>query len=171
VLPLPTSLFLRSGKASSLDTAVILAILHAGKGTEWEKSDEVAATLDKLIEVFKPVYALNKGRAVPALGRYPEDKYDGVGITGANPWFLCTLAVAEYLYKLSSGVSAEGVTVTGVSKGFYARFGLREGQEVEPGSDELAKLKGDLIGLGDQFVRVVKEFVPSDGSMSEQYDK
>ena len=64
---------------------MILAILHAGKDTEWEYSDQVAATLDKLIDIFKPVYPLNKGRDVPALGRYPEDMYDGVGITGAHP--------------------------------------------------------------------------------------
>ncbi len=159
------------GKDSSLDTAVILAILHAGQGTQWEQSDKVAATLDKLIEVFKPVYALNKGRAIPALGRYPEDKYDGVGITGAHPWFLCTLGVAEYVYKLAKGLEASGVAVTGVSAGFYARFGLKEGDELKAGSEELKKLQGDLIAFADEFVRVVKEVVPKDGSMSEQYDK
>jgi hypothetical protein len=37
-----------------------------------------------------------------ALGRYPEDIYTGTGFGEANPWFLSTLAAAEFLCRLST---------------------------------------------------------------------
>lgn len=40
------------GKGSELDTATLLAVLHAGKGTKWEANPMVLATLDKLIKAF-----------------------------------------------------------------------------------------------------------------------
>ena len=36
----------------------------------------------------------------PCFGRYEEDRYDGIGISIAHPWFLNTLAAAEYLYSI-----------------------------------------------------------------------
>ncbi len=52
-----------------------------------------------LTKTFRDLYHVNK--AYPnmgvALGRYPEDRYDGYHSGGqGNPWFLATLALAEH---------------------------------------------------------------------------
>jgi glucoamylase len=49
---------------------------------------------------FAKTYAINHGEFSPCFGRYEEDIYDGNGFSGANPWFLTTLAAAEYLYAI-----------------------------------------------------------------------
>lgn len=84
------------GKVSGLDTAAVLAVLHAGRGTSWarlstpgcvdpsavfESGEKVLATLARIVEAFAGLYPLNEGRRkggkveAVALGRYPEDKY------------------------------------------------------------------------------------------------
>lgn len=42
----------------------------------------------------------NDGEFSPCLGSYEEDIYDSVAFSGGNPWFLTTLAGAEYLYSI-----------------------------------------------------------------------
>ena len=62
-----------------------------------------------LTSSFQMAYKLNhnKGTAI-AIGRYPEDRYDGYGTNGTgNPWFLATLAVSEYYCNLSKISSAK----------------------------------------------------------------
>lgn len=100
------------GKDSELDSAVLLATLHAGEGTEWYGSDQVIATLEALMDAMRFVrlastpcagpdllcrlkYPLNKGRDVPALGRYPEDEYDGTGLSLAHPWYVCESVASD----------------------------------------------------------------------------
>ena len=62
------------GKESELDCAVLLATLHAGKGTEWDGSDQVLATLEALIEGMRFV----SSPALPHQGPKPKK-------TDANP--------------------------------------------------------------------------------------
>ena len=35
-----------------------------------------------------------------ALGRYPEDIYDGYGKSEGNPWFISTATASELIYRL-----------------------------------------------------------------------
>jgi len=49
---------------------------------------------------FAKTYPINDGEFSPCFGRYEEDIYDGIGFSGGNPWFLTTLAGAEYLYSI-----------------------------------------------------------------------
>jgi glucoamylase len=51
---------------------------------------------------FSSLYSINSGIASwlgTAIGRYPEDTYNGVGNSEGNPWFLCTNAFAELYYR------------------------------------------------------------------------
>ncbi|RKP27236.1 Six-hairpin glycosidase-like protein, partial [Syncephalis pseudoplumigaleata] len=91
-------------KMSNIDNQVILAALHAGDESTglfapWD--DRVLATAKTIIDAFRPLYRINTGnpQLAPAIGRYPEDCYDGVGITSGNPWMLNTAAHAELLYR------------------------------------------------------------------------
>lgn len=106
-------------KSSDLDTAVILAILHAGdESGDWSPSDpRVQSTLSALVEKFKSIYPVNaNGKPGVALGRYPEDRYDGYHTGGeGNPWFLTTFAVAELLYRTANREEADGVGARAVA--------------------------------------------------------
>lgn len=90
---------------SGLDSCIILAVLHgdAGDGFFSAADSRVKATIEKLEAAFNHIYPINhKGLPGVAVGRYPEDRYDGVQ-TGAegSPWVLITAAYAEYYYKLA----------------------------------------------------------------------
>lgn len=100
------------GKASYLDVAVILGVLHAGEESgDFSVFDpRIQATADALTAEFSKHYAINKntqsaenGTLAPAIGRYPEDTYDGVFDDKipkpAGPWILATLALAEFHLK------------------------------------------------------------------------
>jgi len=91
---------------SGLDSCIILAVLHgdAGDGFFSITDPRVQATLQKLEATFQQIYPINhKGYPGIAVGRYPEDRYDGVE-TGkeGSPWVLITAAYAEYYYKLAA---------------------------------------------------------------------
>ena len=86
------------------DIAVILATNHAAsRGTRHSFHDgKIHRTLARLEASFEMEYAVNHhrlpGRA-PALGRYPGDVYQG-----GNPWYLTTLAAAEFCYRAAADI-------------------------------------------------------------------
>ena len=63
-------------------------------------SDRVMSTFVALNASFAQKWPINHGEFSPCFGRYEEDVYDGNGFGGGNPWFLNTLAAAEYLYNI-----------------------------------------------------------------------
>ena len=87
-------------KSSNIDVAVLLGLNHTHPYQDIYKLNDSAVKkyMEALTSSFKTVYSLNhKGGAAVAIGRYPEDRYDGYGTNGTgNPWFLATLAVSEY---------------------------------------------------------------------------
>lgn len=134
------------GKYSELDIAVILAVLRAPENNAFVSLENplVQSTLHTLINQFKNIYPINHNNVLGvAIGRYPEDIYDGVGMSRANPWVLATMAVAESYYKLSSNRSDQGA--------------LKDAKE--------------FFELGDQFYQRVKAHANPDHSLSEQMDR
>ncbi|KAJ1559702.1 Glucoamylase, intracellular sporulation-specific, partial [Cladochytrium tenue] len=107
-----------SPKVSQLDVAPILAALHThhfGVGIGIHDvasitSGEVFATALALADQMRIDYEINKvsedthGEALaPAIGRYPEDTYDGYETNSrGNPWFLATNALAQLCYASAS---------------------------------------------------------------------
>lgn len=88
-------------KNSGLDIAPLLALLHTWP---YQKlipltHENVKRYISVLLQDARAGYAIN--RAYPdlgiALGRYPEDRYDGYSTGGSgNPWFLSTLGLGEF---------------------------------------------------------------------------
>ncbi len=75
---------------TSLDCAVPLAIIH---GTDVELgSDRVLATIRHFVKSFDGLYEINRYKKTwtsgLAVGRYPEDVYDGDGKSKGNPWYV-----------------------------------------------------------------------------------
>ncbi len=103
-------------KTSSLDTSVLLGVLLGEiPGRPFGLKDpRVVATVKKLKETFVALYEINKtlvdGKNLaigPAIGRYPEDRFDGGNPNGkGNPWVLTTAAFAEYYFRI--GEKTEG---------------------------------------------------------------
>jgi glucoamylase len=107
-----------SHKNTDLDVAVLLGALHGG----WEGRLDltpahpgIRASAEALEQAFLALYPINaehragqaRGAVAPAIGRYPEDVYDGNGFSVGHPWFLATHAFAEW--KCSVGEREAGL--------------------------------------------------------------
>jgi glucoamylase len=88
-------------KQSNIDVAPLLALLHTSPYQKLFSLRSVAVKryIQVLTDTFQSLYRVNK--AYPelgvAIGRYPEDRYNGYETSGiGNPWFLTTLALGEF---------------------------------------------------------------------------
>ncbi|GAA6062540.1 hypothetical protein JCM10212_004306 [Sporobolomyces blumeae] len=185
------------GKKSELDAAILLAVLHAGRDSGWahlttdetaeESATTVLATLRALMDSMGKLYPLNAGRREKkegvALGRYPEDEYDGVGLSIAHPWYLCTAAAAEYLYLLVEHVSklpptSQGILMTPLLRSTLTSIlppltpALPEiNSYLASSSPSFKALLESLVHLGDSFLAVIQTYVGTDGRLDEQIER
>jgi glucoamylase len=81
------------------DSATVLAILHADRreGPLALDAPRTLGTVAALERRFEALYPINRGRAVPAMGRW-----DGDAFFGGNPWFPVTLGCAELHYRIAA---------------------------------------------------------------------
>ena len=148
---------------SHLDVSVILGVLHSSLDDDFYSVDsvQVLQTALKLEQSFKKIYTINHGSKGVAIGRYPEDTYDGYKTDKrGNPWFLATFAMAEYYLKLAARVD--------------------DGEMTKNKLDEIAALLGldDTHGLylylrskAYNFIEKADYHAALDGSMSEQMNR
>ncbi len=139
-------------KKSNIDIAVILGILRGENRDgfiKWTDS-KVQNTLGTIVDSFKGLYPINKMPNVPgvAIGRYPEDVYDGDGFQGGNPWVLTTLAVAEAYYEMAALEAASSTN--------------------KPDHKVVAE---SLIDIGDNYFKRVQIHANPDGSLAEQISR
>lgn len=99
-------------KQSGLDSSVILALLHGhtNDGFLPYTDKRVIETYKSLVSTFKAIYPINQKSNVPgtAIGRYPEDIYDGDQYKYGNPWVLITAAFARYSKLVAKEYSRKG---------------------------------------------------------------
>lgn len=124
-----------------------------------------------MTDSFRSVYSINSGIAegtAVAVGRYPEDSY-----YNGNPWYLCTLAAAELLYDALIGWEAQGsITVTSTSLAFFQDLDSSvTAGTYAAGSTTYTTLYNAVYNYADGYVNVVATYTPSNGSLSEQFDK
>lgn len=169
-----------NGKTSSLDTAVLLGAI-AGETTDdffAAYDDRILATLNKLERTFAPIYSINNNSSFGiALGRYPEDRYDGYTTNAkGNPWFISTQAGAEVYYRTFVHLTKVGkIEINQINRDFYQA--LLTGESVQPGSiyttgDALySKLTSQLLVQGDKMLARTIHHRAADGSLSEQMNR
>ena len=110
----------------TLDISVILGVLHAGreKGAHSVLDPKAQATLAALEDLFDAEYPVNQDRPAdhgPAIGRYAKDAY-----YGGNPWYLATLAAAEFYFKLAIALrSGAEMPATSDNARFRGRLGAK----------------------------------------------
>lgn len=88
-------------KNSGIDVAPLLALNHTWPYQKLIAFNDIHVKkyVHTLKNTFMDIYKVNTifSDLGVAIGRYPEDKYDGYHTGGAgNPWFLATLALGEY---------------------------------------------------------------------------
>lgn len=93
-----------NNRTEELDVSVVLASLYFSMNDGFFTPEEswMLRTAEKIENTFASLYEINKDKSLaPAIGRYPEDQYDGNGTSEGNAWFLATNAFAEYYCRLA----------------------------------------------------------------------
>jgi glucoamylase len=164
-------------KKSNIDSSVILAVLHAAASDHIFGVDDarVQATLLKTKQVFKSLYSINQsGPAGVAIGRYPEDKYDGYSSAGeGNPWILASNAFAEFYYRLENSYKNKGeISINPTNHAFFTDLGIEVALGTLRKTDPLFERILKRLSLeGDEYLNRVKFHSDSDGQMSEQMNR
>jgi glucoamylase len=164
---------------TGLDVAVILGVLHGNTDDGFfdPTNDQILATAFKLKNSFDEIYKVNHGsRPGTAIGRYPEDRYNGDGDSQGNPWFLTTLAYAELYYRAQINFSKKRVIKVSVLNQPFFEFILKnqkltQGQTLTATNPIFKKIVRGLKREGDNFFRRVLHHLGPDGSMSEQINR
>jgi glucoamylase len=145
-------------KYSNLDLAIVLGVLHGATddGFMSVTSPAVMNTVAELENAFKGLYAINRdGQVGLAIGRYPEDRYDGTSTnTSGNPWFLGGFAFAEYYYMLSKELKKLSSEGSKKSQNDYKEYALRA-----------------LVKADEYMARGFYHMNQSTGSMAEQFNR
>ena len=102
-------------KKSDLDIAVLLAAIQTFDGQFYVPVQAMINTVNQLSQTFQALYPINQVQTTKAglvlgtaLGRYPDDKYSGFDFSAGNPWFLATLALAEFSCDLKKSQNFNG---------------------------------------------------------------
>jgi glucoamylase len=190
IVETPSILSFRSG----LDAAVIIASILTHDDDDdsaipFDVNDGlVLNTLSEMVKTMKYLYPINYDRINlnlgVALGRYPEDVYNGVGISEGNPWFLTTLYASELLFKLINKLYADekNLIIDESNRQFYFSHIIEVNNllSTEPtdfsinipfNSLAFNQTMKNVFDYADSFLDVVREHVSDDGFMSEQFNK
>jgi glucoamylase len=176
------------GKTSQLDVAVVLATLRGETADQpffSPSDDRVLATVAAVRQAFVAKFPINQrttdddGRPMePAIGRYPEDKYNGANDTEGNPWFLTTSAYAEHAYRTRKlYVDTGSIDVTDRNLSFLTHAlnaggsstVLTTGETIHASDPRFSAINGGLTVVGDGYLRRVRSSAAADGSLSEQF--
>lgn len=176
------------GKTSQLDAAVVLATLHGETADQpffSPPDDRVLATAVAVRQAFVAKFPINQHTTddddqpmEPAIGRYPEDKYNGANDTDGNPWFLTTSAYAEHAYRTRNiYIDTGSIEVTDRSLSFLmhalnaggSSAVLTTGETIHASDPRFSAICSGLTVVGDEYLRRVRSSAAADGSLSEQF--
>ncbi|KAK5501693.1 hypothetical protein LTR83_003374 [Exophiala xenobiotica] len=161
---------------SGINSDPILASIHVfdanatcNAGSFQPCNSKMLATHKTLVDSFRNLsWPVNdnapEGQAI-LVGRYPEDTYyDG------GAWPLCTFACAEMLYDAVAQIKRAGtLSVDSISLTFFqdlspdVKIGNYTGQEMHA-------ILANMSTYADGFVRAVQQHLPTNGSISEQFN-
>ncbi|KAL7266620.1 glycoside hydrolase 15 protein [Rhizina undulata] len=160
---------------SSIDCGTLLGSIHGGGYLFPPSNNQVLATVNALIAAFESLYTINtaSGAVGVAIGRYPEDVYDGVSSSSGNPWFICTATVAHTLYAAVSDFQTAGsLTVDSTNLALFQRTtsGITAGTYANS-STTFTTLMSNTITYADTFLSVVQKYAATNGSLHEEFSR
>lgn len=161
-----------------MDSVVILAINHSANDLVVDDvfpptHEYVLSTVYEQERVFADLYPINKkGYPAIAIGRYPEDKYDGYSTKkDGNPWVLTTNGFGELYFRaaLEWKKNAE-ISITPISRSFFESL-LGTPVNVErltPQDTLFNKVIHAAYLKGEAYLRRVLIHAKADGHFDEQ---
>jgi glucoamylase len=176
---------------SQLDASVLLAAQHARGSTRASLKDPYfSATDDRILvtaialeKTFSKIYRINDAaifpaakKMGPAIGRYPEDIYDGIATSQGNPWILLTAGMAEHLYQVARDLQSQGrLTITDLNFEFYRGVlpvgDLKIGEQMTVTDLRFAQIQQGLRDKADLYLRRVQFQASPDGGFSEEIQR
>jgi glucoamylase len=170
-------------KTSGLDVAVILGVLHGEvPGRSFSVIDDyVLATALRIRDEFNCLYGVNndgEDRPGVAIGRYPEDRYNGYDSKGeGNPWFLAGNGFAEYYYRVARALRARGeIRLTATNLAFFRSVlssrqaaSLSAGMKLSRWHALFGTILANLCHEGDDFIR--RTLHHADDGLDEQFHR
>lgn len=163
-------------KHSGIDASVLLGPLHGATedGFLPVTDDRMLATFAKVKRAFRDLYPINKnGTPGVAIGRYPEDRYDGYGTAGqGNPWILLTLGFGEFLFRAANQFEAKGkIAISATNEGFFRDLGVRAAVGETLSGVELKAVLAKLRASGDAYLARVRYHGSHEGRFAEQINR
>lgn len=167
------------GKPSGIDSSVILGVLHGDTHDGFFSPDhsQVLATAERIRDTFQNLYPINRKFIGTAIGRYPEDRYDGYGTGGeGNPWILATSGFAEFYFRVARELQVKGsLALTRENIEYFKRLlgdnSLVDGKTLAASDPLFASIHRNLIRVADDFLERVKTHMGADGALSEQFNR
>ncbi|PIP94898.1 MAG: hypothetical protein COW00_14365 [Bdellovibrio sp. CG12_big_fil_rev_8_21_14_0_65_39_13] len=171
---------------SGMDSSIFLGLINTERANDSFMSvldDRFMLTAQKMNDSFANIYRVNQNfnNVGAAIGRYPEDQYDGYGTgKGGNPWFLTTAAFASYHYKMARTLTnAQTIKITDRNRDFLGTVlttqavdqELVSGKVLTKNDAQFKALVKGLVERGDQYMARIRIHLPKDGSMSEQMNR
>ena len=164
-------------RASGIDIAIILGVLHNYRGDKFfaPSDDRVLSTAFETEKAFKNLYPLNQGRENGiGIGRYPEDIY-----FGGHPWLLASNAFAELYYLVTQDWKRKSqIECTEINLNFLKSLlsdanvqKLKPGMIISKEDSLFQEMTASLIRKADGYLKLSYEFQNPDGSLPEQIDK
>ena len=168
-------------KVRGLDSAVVLGVLlgHVNEDGFGLADAPVLKTVAALERAFRRDYGVNAdGQRGLAIGRYPEDRYDGISTTRmGNPWVPTTAAFAQFYYRLATQFERAGAfTVTETTADFFDLLPTNDFDIRSPGTytvrdARFSQVLQALRAKGDQFLEAIRLSAGPDGALSEQIQR
>lgn len=179
---------------SGIDIAIILGSIISHPSADSMKytipfdvdDSGVLNTLYSLIKSMSVIYPINHPK-IPAsmgiaLGRYPEDIYDGIQTSEGNPWFISTSTAAELMYRLVERYHTEKkpIVINLWKIKFWKLFFSKQGKgywdddltvTIPYNSLAFNMTLNNIFKYGDSFLDVVRTHMSHEGEMSEQFNK
>ncbi|KAF2722587.1 carbohydrate-binding module family 20 protein [Polychaeton citri CBS 116435] len=164
----------RSGKdANSLITSIHMfdPAASCDSKTFQPCSDKALANHKVITDSFRSVYSINSGikqGAGVAVGRYPEDSYQG-----GNPWYLSNFAAAEQLYDAVYQWKQLGsLTITSTSLAFFKDvYASAATGTYSSSSSTFASIVNAVTAYADSYMSVAQQYTPSNGALAEQFSR
>ncbi|GAB1526175.1 glycoside hydrolase 15 protein [Rhizoctonia solani] len=134
-------------------------------------SEMALRNLKAVVDSMRDIYPINDGKSASeaiAVGRFANDNY-----VGGHPWFITTFAVAEQLYDAIYQWKRIGkISISSSSLPFFQQLlpNTHTGT-FKRGQAEYDSIIESTWSYADDFSLINAKYIPSDGSMSEQYDK
>lgn len=168
-------------RESRLDSAVLLGSIlgDSGDGFMAPYDDRVLATLQRLRDAFRSIYYINNDSPLgDALGRYPEDTYDGYSTASSgNPWFICTQTAAEVYYRTYlHAKDIKQIKISETNLRFYQNLlkgevSLQVGMRLSAPDALYGKLLKNLRIEGDKMLARTLYHKDEQGALSEQMNR